>query len=78
MVCLSVCDKVTAVVEFNPDINKFNELLSSEINGKIESKNILKRSHVLKVFFFSESTIRFLDLQISKKNIQKNYLELEI
>ena len=53
-----MCDKVTAVVEFNPDINKFNELLSSEINGKIESKNILKRSHVLKVFFFQK--VRFV------------------
>ena len=28
--------------------------------------------------FFSESAICFLDLQISKKNIPKNYLELEI
>ena len=29
--------------------------------------------------FFPESVIRFLDLQISKKkNIPKNYLELEI
>ena len=28
--------------------------------------------------FFSESTIRFLSLQISKKNIPKNYPELEI
>ena len=28
--------------------------------------------------FFSESAIRFSDLQISKKNIPKNYPELEI
>ena len=28
--------------------------------------------------FFSESAICFLDLQISKKKIPKNYLELEI
>ena len=28
--------------------------------------------------FFSESAIRFSNLQISKKNIQKNYPELEI
>jgi hypothetical protein len=28
--------------------------------------------------FFSESAMRFLDLQISKKNIPKNYPELEI
>ena len=28
--------------------------------------------------FFSESAIRFLGLQISKKNIPKNYPELEI
>ena len=28
--------------------------------------------------FFSESAIRFLNLQISKKNIPKNYPELEI
>ena len=28
--------------------------------------------------FFSESAMCFLDLQISKKNIPKNYLELEI
>ena len=33
----------------------------------------------IKGVFFSESAIRFLDLQISKKkNIPKNYLELEI
>ena len=28
--------------------------------------------------FFSESSIHFLDLQISKKNIPKNHPELEI
>ena len=28
--------------------------------------------------FFSESAMCFLDLQISKKNIPKNYPELEI
>ena len=28
--------------------------------------------------FFSESAMRFLDLQISKKNIPKSYPELEI
>ena len=28
--------------------------------------------------FFSESSIHFLDVQISKKNIPKNYPELEI
>ena len=28
--------------------------------------------------FFPESAIGFLDLQISKKNIPKNYVELEI
>ena len=28
--------------------------------------------------FFSESAIRFSDLQISKQNIPKNYPELEI
>ena len=28
--------------------------------------------------FFSESAMRFLSLQISKKNIPKNYPELEI
>ena len=55
-----MCDKVTAVVEFNPDINKFNELLSSEINGK-------------KYLF----TIRFLDLQISKKIFKKTILNLK-
>ena len=32
----------------------------------------------LKVAFFSESAICCLDLQISKKNIPKNYLELEV
>ena len=33
---------------------------------------------VAKGGFFSESAICFLDLQISKKNIPKSYLELEI
>ena len=33
---------------------------------------------VIKGGFFSESAIRFSDLQISKKNIPKNYPELEI
>ena len=33
---------------------------------------------IFKGGFFSESAICFLDLQISKKNIPKNYLELEI
>ena len=31
-----------------------------------------------KVDFFLESAMRFLDLQISKKNIPKSYPELEI
>ena len=38
--------------------------------------------HMVKIFakggFFSESAMCFLDLQISKKNIPKNYPELEI
>ena len=36
------------------------------------------RQSITKGGFFSESAIRFSDLQISKKNIPKNYPELEI
>ena len=35
-------------------------------------------SRTTKGGFFSESAIRFFNLQISKKNIPKNYPELEI
>ena len=36
------------------------------------------KNFIAKGGFFSESGIRFSDLQISKKNIPKNYPELEI
>ena len=36
------------------------------------------RKEQAKGVFFSESAMYFLDLQISKKNIPKNYPELEI
>ena len=42
--------------------------------------NVAKRkgTDIVKGDFFSESVIRFSNLQISKKNIPKNYPELEI
>ena len=36
------------------------------------------RPCLLKVAFFSESSMRFLDLQISKKNAPKNYPKFKI
>ena len=36
------------------------------------------QAQMIKVAFFSESAIRFSNIQISKKNIPKNYPELEI
>ena len=43
-----------------------------------KSHAFFQRKATTKGGFFSESSIHFLDLQISKKNIPKNYPELEI
>ena len=51
------------------DLHEISPLCLSEMVAKGDTS---------KGGFFSESAIRFSDLQISKKNIPKNYLELEI
>ena len=43
-----------------------------------EGLKIRRGAIIIKGGFFSESAMCFLDLQISKKNIPKNYPELEI
>ena len=66
---------------------KFLELQVDSNQREVGVKYVEKYAEVLcgrplnicaKGSFYSESTIRFSDIQISKKTISKNYPELEI